>query len=375
MKRLLIGQLAFLLLLIGMLSTPAKSQSGCAYGGVNMSGGCCTNFMPSNEWLLAVQNLEIQWGGPANCTYGPAPTYGECSVNFYYNSTDCYIPPPAAPAETAPGRTQCPFCTASSPINLITGNTYVEQADIKLPGPSGSLSLSRTWNSVWPPSQHVINAGAFGPNWRSTYEERLMQGDDGTIKYFRSDGSFWSFKPIGLPLNAPSRVVYPVLAPANGGATLSFAVGQAGFQWVITFRNGEQRIFDPVSRLLTAIVERQGNTTQVTYDTLSRVSTVTDPVSRHLYFNYGSNDLVMSVTSDFGISLSYTYDSQRHLTQVTEPDLTTISLSYDSNSMITSVTDSNGKVLESHTYNSGGQGLTASRANSVGAVTVSYGTP
>jgi hypothetical protein len=43
--------------------------------------------------------------------------------------------------------------------------------------------------------------------------------------------------------------------------------------------------------------------------------------------------------------------------------------------LISSVTDSNGKILEAHTYDNSMRGLTSSRANGVDAVTVSYGTP
>jgi YD repeat-containing protein len=73
-----------------------------------------------------------------------------------------------------------------------------------------------------------------------------------------------------------------------------------------------------------------------------------------------------------GLSLSYAYDGQGRLTTVTKPDQTTVSFTYDSNSMITAVKDSNGKILESHTYDSSGRGLTSSKANGVDAVTVSY---
>ena len=41
--------------------------------------------------------------------------------------------------------------------------------------------------------------------------------------------------------------------------------------------------------------------------------------------------------------------------------------------LITAVTDSNGKILESHTYDGLGRGLTSSRANGVEAVSVTYG--
>jgi len=81
---------------------------------------------------------------------------------------------------------------------------------------------------------------------------------------------------------------------------------------------------------------------------------------------------VSGVSSDVGVSLSYNYDTQGRLTQVTKPDLTTTNFTYNGQSLITSVTDSQGKVLESHTYDSQGRGVTGAQANGVGAVTISY---
>jgi YD repeat-containing protein len=125
---------------------------------------------------------------------------------------------------------------------------------------------------------------------------------------------------------------------------------------------------------LVSIIDRNGNATQLSYDSSSRLTTVTDPAARHLYFSYpdGSSQLVSSVTSDFGISLSYTYDTQGRLTRVTKPDNTTVSFEYDAQSMITAVRDSDGKLLESHTYDALGRGITGARANGVESVTVTY---
>lgn len=187
-------------------------------------------------------------------------------------------------------------------------------------------------------------------------------GGDGYLKYGRSDGSFWSF---GLGRQGP----FVVAAPANVAATLA----QQASYVALTFENGEQRRFSLTTGQLTAILDRNGNTTQVSYDSSNRLSTVTDPASRHLYFNYsGSSVLVSSVTSDFGVTLSYTYDTSGRLTQITEPDSTTLSFTYNSHSQITQVTDSNGKVLETHTYDSSGRGLTSAQANGVNALTITY---
>jgi YD repeat-containing protein len=271
-------------------------------------------------------------------------------------------PPPAAASETRP---MCPTkAAAGRPICLSTGNTYIEQSDVRIPGLSGGLTLERTWNSQWPSTQSLFQVGMFGPNWRSTYEERVFVGSDNYIKYARGDGSFWSFGSTGgsWSLAAPQSVAVTL---ANGAT-----------YWTMTFQNGEQRLFNNTSGSLIAIIDRNGNATQLSYDGLNRLVTVTDPASRHLYFSYASPSsyLVTGITSDVGISLTYAYDGQNRLSQVTNPDLTTVTFAYDSHSLITAVTDSSGKILESHTYDSNGRGLTSSRALGVEALMVSYPT-
>jgi YD repeat-containing protein len=269
--------------------------------------------------------------------------------------------PAAAPQEV------CLSCLiaqafAALPVNLANGNTYIEETDVRIPGLGGGLTLARTWNSLWPSTQSAFQIGLFGPNWRSNFEERVFLGSDHYIKYARGDGSFWSFGVGGAG--------WAVAAPANVSASLT----SGSSYWTLTFQNGEQRHFDNISGKLTSIIDRNGNTTTLSYDSLSRLVTVTDPVSRHLYFSYGSGSsyLVTSVTSDFGVSVSYSYDTSGRLLQVTEPDLSTLNFSYDSHSFISSVVDANAKVLESHTYDSTGRGLTSARANGVESVSVSY---
>jgi YD repeat-containing protein len=294
--------------------------------------------------------------GAYNCVYN-----GPWAQVCQYASPSCFYPGPPPPC--------CPTCgrcknSGGAPVSLVDGNTYIEETDVKIPGISKGLSLSRTWNSKWSADQTSFLVGLFGPNWRSTYEERIFVGGDHYIKYSLGDGDFWSFAYAGS--------AYSPVAPGNVSATLT--LDSSYTHWTLTFQNGEQRIFDYTSGSLTSIIDRNGNATQVTYDSLNRPITVADPGGRHLYFGYANNSsrLITSVTSDVGISLSYAYDSQGRLIQVTKPDLTTLSFTYDSNSLITAVTDTAGKVLESHTYDSQGRGLTSSRANGVESITVSY---
>jgi len=237
----------------------------------------------------------------------------------------------------------------------------------------GGLAISRTWNSL---SSGVV--GLFGMGWRSSYEESVYVGSDTFIKYSRADGTIWTFGLSGL-----SPVVYRVMTPASADASLLFdgtttlvntqvLPGQTG-TWTLTLKNGEMRTFSVLTGSLLSISDRNGNTTQLSYDALNRLVTVTDPASRHLYFAYnGTSPLVTGITSDVGVSTSYAYDNQGRLTQVTKPDLTTLSFQYDVNSRITAIMDSQGKLLSSHTYDSLGRALTTSDALGVDALTVSY---
>jgi len=254
------------------------------------------------------------------------------------------------------------------PINLANGNTFISQMDLRIPGLANGLTLVRTWNSVWPTAQNPSNVGLFGPNWRSTYEERVFLGSDNFLKYSRGDGSLWSFGFWYFGSNGVNT--WRTAAPANIVATLT----SGSTYWTVTFPNGEQRHFDNTTGSLTAIIDRNGNTTQLSYDTANRLATVTDAASRYLTFSYPNNlsFLISGVTSNVGISLSYAYDGQGRLSTVTNPDQSTLTFTYDANSFITAVKDSSGKILESHTYDSGGRGLTSSQAGGVDAITISY---
>ncbi len=287
----------------------------------------------------------------------------------------------------------CPTCngaTASQPIDLATGNTYIEQSDIELPGLGGGLSLKRRWNS----SPGTASYGMFGHQWSSNFEEQVYVGDDHMIKHSRGDGSIWTYgfaKEWGPTGGTPA---FRPAAPLNTGATMLYTGYIEGRpSWTITAKSGEIRMFSdpyftippgnltfPTPTRLVGVVDRNGNATTFSYDINTHLlTTVTDPASRHLYFSYGTIvvggvgvSLVTAVTSDFGVSLSYQYDGQANLIKVTKPDNTFVSYEYTAAGLLTAVKDSAGKILESHTYDSFGRGLTSSRAGGVESVTVSY---
>jgi YD repeat-containing protein len=290
-------------------------------------------------------------------TYRPKGSVCYCGPAAPLSETDCWVPQCTTHI--------CVEClNAGHPISLVDGNTFIGQQDIRIPGLGNGLTLVRTWNSLLRSSLYP-GIGLFGSHWRSTYEETVYVDDDNTIAYARGDGSVWNFV-------YGSGQALVAVSPANANVSLFDNVTS----WTLTFQNGEQRVFDETSGKLLSIADRNGNTTRLTYDASYRLTKVTDPASRHLYFSYASPSsfLVTSVTSDVGISLSYSYDAESRLVQYTKPDGTTVSFQYnDPNpNLITAVLDQNGKVLESHTYDNQARGVTSSRAGGAEAVTITY---
>jgi YD repeat-containing protein len=334
----------FLLVIIGFTALKASAQDPQACYQVFMCGiyslnGACSPRIPANAY---------------NCSQS-GPWQETCQVR----NNKCPAPP------------KCPSCgnEAGSPIDLATGNTYIAQTDIQLPGLGGGLNLTRRWNSLG--HGNILSMGLFGSNWSSTYEERILVDSDGYIDYSRADGSVWLLGYIGSDQNG--NPTFAMAGPMTQTATLA----QGETNWTLTFQNGETRIFDGNSGYLTSITDRNSNATQLTYDSAYRLVTVTDAAGRHLYFTYATPTtfLVTGISSDFGVSLSYSYNQLGQLTQVTKQDSTKVSFQYDNNGYITAVLDNNGKVLESHTYDAVGRGLTSSRAGSVEAITVTYPHP
>lgn len=341
---------------LGLIPSQAIGQVSCVKAAPQPSQ-CYTHF----TWHTG----ETFWPRNAQCTCVSEPSgYQDCWVK----NTACA----AAPAK------KCPWC-GGAPIDFASGDVYLTQVDIKLPGLGGGLTLARSWNSVWPQGNGAptsglwpianLPVGMFGPGWVSNFEESVFQGSDGYMKQSLSSGDVYSLGFSGV-VNGSSQFM------TAGRGSQSTVLSKAPENWSLTLPNGDQKTFDGTTGKLLSITDRNGNVTTLTYDSSFRLVTVSDPVGRHLYFSYASPSsyLVSGVTSDFGVSLSYFYDGQGRLDHYTKPDNTRVSFQYNDQNpnLITAVLDSDGKVLESHTYNNCAQGLTSSRAGGVEAITVSY---
>jgi YD repeat-containing protein len=272
---------------------------------------------------------------------------------------------PASPANLG----QCKQCQqhAGAPVNLTEGNVWIQQRDYSVPGLGGGLELSRTWNSRWMYATPPTLAGMFGSGWRSTFEEQLMPLSTDTLIYWRGDGSGWTFT-YNSALNS-----YLLSSPPDERAQLMMNPATSGF--TLTFADGTQKVFNGQG-LLAAVVDRNNNQTTLAYDWSNRLTSVTSPGGSTLTFTYGDPNNPLQVTTaqdSVGTVATYTYDSSSRLTKVTYPDGSALNFTLDPNSsMILSVTDSQGKLIESHTYDAQNRGLTSSQAYGVNSVSLSY---
>jgi YD repeat-containing protein len=276
---------------------------------------------------------------------------------------------PNGSAETGANMGVCPSnsCNAGAPINITDGNTWINESDYSVPGLGGGLELTRVWNSRWPYASPPALAGAFGYGWRSTYEEMLAGPDsNNNMTYWRGDGSAWTFA-YNNTLNT-----FSLTSPPNVRAQL--VQNPATGLFTITFADGTQRVFN-TQNLLSTIIDRNGNQTTIAYDTSNRITTITSPGGSTLTFTYGDPNNTTQATTvqdTVGTVATYTYDNMSRLTQVVYSDSSQYNYAYDANSNILSVTDSQGKLIEGHTYDSQNRGLTSTQAYGVNSVSLSY---
>ena len=367
-----------LILDAAVADTATLDKFYCDGGGIVIAGGCRWLGYGAGDYTVTVSYTGRNY---TSSSQGAQITFNISGYEQYetpypvnFNVTPAPAPsqtPDQNPDASCPG----PGC-GGAPINFANGDTWIPQTDYSIPGLGGGLSLTRTWNSLWPLMNPPETSGLFGDSWRSNFEERIQSLSGGVVKYWKGNGSalFYLY-------NAQSGT-YTLTAPLDDQTTLSY--NSVTLTSTITQKDGTQRVFNS-GGYLTSIVDRNGNTTTIVVDgaNQNRISSVTDAGGRTLTFNYATPNfprLCSSIQDSVGTAASYTYDTSGRLTQVAYPDASQFNFSYNdpnSTTLISQVTDSMGKVIEAHTYDSGRRGLTSQQANDangnpVNKVTVTY---
>ncbi|HVJ62424.1 MAG TPA: DUF6531 domain-containing protein, partial [Tahibacter sp.] len=239
------------------------------------------------------------------------------------------------------------ICPVGNPIDPGIGAKLLSESDFD---GDGALRFSRRYYSYGydAPSSasddgksHVL-----GPRWRTPYDSRLyfttastltraaLVNDDGTIKYFRTDGSEYPHYS-----NTPVESLVD-----NGNGT-----------WTLTRGDDSIEIYDTQGRLLSLWDKvRLGRT--LAYGTDGRLQSVTDARGRVLGFEHlptADSGRVVVMTTPAGQTYSYKIDGRGNLVDVTMPGGKQRHYAYTDSryfGAITRITDENGDDYEAVTY-------------------------
>ena len=248
-----------------------------------------------------------------------------------------------------------PCQSVGEPINVTSGNMYLQQPDYSLSVAGPPIEIVRTYNSN---SQRI---GLFGRGWSTVYDETIVAYDSNLLRLNEADGRATYF---ARPVNS-SGAFSPLHGDYHGSIT------STGNGFTLTMMDGSSQSFDSAGKLL-AQIDRDGNQTTLTYDTNGRLTLITNPFGRTLTVTPNGNGRVTSISDSLGTVATYTYGGGSQLLSVTYADNSAFNFSYDGNFRLTSVTDALGNIVEAHTYDSQGRALTSEKHGGVERYTLTY---
>ncbi|MGH9763244.1 MAG: DUF6531 domain-containing protein, partial [Blastocatellia bacterium] len=255
-----------------------------------------------------------------------------------------------APPVSCGSRTGCP-------VDLPTGQKLEFETDIAFGGARGGLTLQRVFTGDLS-AQNVV--GRFGRGWKDDYDIKLTgtftQGGAGRVVFPELEtGRLFSYtgtNPDGSMSFTNSSLDYVL-----GDVLKKFPDGT--FQY--RYKNGNVMQFNSAG-ILTAEVDRNGNTTTLTYDGSGNLTQITDPVGRSINLTYitdAGHQVVSSATDPIGRTWQYAYSdrftaSGCQLVSVTDPLGAAEGYSYNL-FQLASITDKNHNMVKQIAYNSDGR--------------------
>lgn len=243
----------------------------------------------------------------------------------------------------------CPSTRTSNTVDLTTGIKIEETTDISIGGARGGLRLSRVYTSDL---AQVCSTCPFGRGTSHNYAVRLSGtwavGGAGRVRMPEEGGGrLFNY----ARTDADGALVFSSTATINQLDDVVRKLTDGTFE----YRTGGGKVlrFNASGRL-TALVDRNGNTTTLTY-TGANLTQVTDAVGRSLTLEYSAGRIIKA-TDPTGRVWEYDYGSVGALTRVTDPLGQETRYQYTSvGARLTSVTDRRGNVVKRITYDAVGR--------------------
>ncbi len=257
-------------------------------------------------------------------------------------------------------KTGRPEASVGNPIDAGTGNKFQLEKDFVGPAHTG-LELIRYYNS------QALTESAFGLNWRSTWQRSINSASgSNTAQVIHADGSVdtYTLNASGNWQSDPD--VTTTLSAVMNGAT------QTG--WKLMTADDTTELYTLDGRL-SAITNRAGLTTSLSYDANNRLSKVTGFFGQVLSFTYDANNHISTTTLPDGNIYTYTYDNNYNLTKVTYPDKSVRQYVYENTSFpnaLTGIIDENGARFATFGYDALGRAISSEHAGGVEKSTITY---
>lgn len=208
-------------------------------------------------------------------------------------------------------------------VNSFNGVLFFGQTDMETQNTAMPMQLRFYYNS----SAYATNYG-YGLGFSLGYEMRYSVDESGNVTIEQGDGRGDTYKRYGTDYEAPAGV-FSMLSYNDNTYTVRAKDGT-----IYTFAN-------PQHRRLTAITDRNGNRTELTY-TDSLLTQIKDAVGHTITLCY-TNGLLASASASFHQgSITYEYNSKGCLRKRTDAMGNSTVYAYDDNNRLEAITDANG---------------------------------
>lgn len=240
------------------------------------------------------------------------------------------------------------------PVNLNTGNFYMNQTDISIDDIGGEFAIGRTYNSKGADVNSV-----FGRGWQFDYSEQLSKLADGTIVYRRGDGSSvyftknadesYSCDP-GYYLDITPIVVETKFGDFGGEELEEYYV----YEYEIKNSEDEVRRFSSRG-LLQYIIDKRGFKTSIAYDDNLNLKSITSPSDNVYGITSDPSGLIKAITVPGGHIIKYAYNDAGDLVSYTNELGYVTTYNYNADHLMTSWADAEGNVIVTNTYDADGR--------------------
>ncbi len=224
----------------------------------------------------------------------------------------------------------------AEPVNVATGNFYLQETDHSIAGYGPALVFTRTYNALNP------EEGALGWGWRHSLEATLKEDTElrqVSVTYPDGHGALYSIETDGS--YTPAAGNFAQLAKDISG-------------YVLTEKDQTVYTFDLDGRLLS-IADRLGNTHTLSYNGGGRLTSVTDAAGSTLDLAYDSEGRLTSVTDPLGRETTYAHDGEGHLTEAIDRSGAATTYAYDDNHRMLTATDPLDRVFVKNEYDAQGR--------------------